>query len=103
MATDTSLKRGMPTEIDCRAQAAAVASMTTGYGKLMPGGGASDVGAVPDNHAGLAEVLGLSELVLIPAEGGLATNWAPCRGHGPLGRASQDLYHKDRPIERCLP
>jgi hypothetical protein len=39
----------------------------------------------PDNHAGLAEVLGLSELVLIPAEGGLATNWAPCRGHGPLG------------------
>ncbi|HYV76701.1 MAG TPA: hypothetical protein VE979_01090 [Streptosporangiaceae bacterium] len=42
----------------------------------------------PDNHAGLAEVLGLSELVLIPAEGGLATNWAPCRGHGPLGCAS---------------
>ena len=54
-------------------------------------------------NAGLAEVLGLSELVLILAEGGLPTNWAPCPGRGLLGCASQDLYHKDRPIERCLP
>ena len=37
----------MPAEIDCKAKAAAVASMTTGYGKLTPGGGASDVGTVP--------------------------------------------------------
>jgi hypothetical protein len=27
--------------------------------------------------AGLAEVMGLSELVLILAEGGMTTNWAP--------------------------
>jgi hypothetical protein len=93
-------------EIDCRAQAAAVASMTTGCGKLMPDGGTSDVGTVPGQPSQTGRGLHAAVYALVRLTYGESANPATSKELGePLSRLYCYLYDEPedahRPAARC--